>query len=630
MLIVKKMLSLSVGLCLLVSLVVGIGTAKAEQLADSETVLQELKEHPEDFQEIVRKYQVSWCGTMEKAAELRAGDENYRSDPNACSLEGACDIATNRDQYLPDPQQEVYWIRVIWHIFHENDGSNAAASESEVNTVFNALQARYASAGIQFINQGILHHNSSQYRVLSSSEDFGMKATFGSSVGTQINIYITDIEQTNPNGTVLGYAYLPWDQAGATRFGIVLHAPSFGPSNYTTTHEMGHCLGLYHTQRGVDEVSACGSCYEFAGTPADDRGDLCSDTPPTPTNFNCAPPGGNDPCNGQPWGATSPENVMGYSGCPTQVFSNQQIARMRCWSQSILGSYQDYDVDGDGVNNGVDNCPNASNASQTDGDTDGVGDVCDNCISTPNADQADADLDGVGDACDTCTDTDGDGYGNPGYAFNTCDSDNCPDSSNADQADADTDGVGDACDNCPSVSNPTQSDQNMDGVGDHCDGNVYCYENDPPDGYTNVAYSFQFQAVGGVPPYTWSQFGGDLPFGLTLNGSTGELSGTPSFPSDYFFTLRVLDSDSPPNADTVDFSVSVTDPPYICGDADGGGTISIGDAVHIINYIFGGGPAPDPEIAADADCSGAVSIGDAVYLINFIFGGGPAPCATCP
>jgi hypothetical protein len=69
---------------------------------------------------------------------------------------------------------------------------------------------------------------------------------------------------------------------------------------------------------------------------------------------------------------------------------------------------------------------------------------------------------------------------------------------------------------------------------------------------------------------------------------------------------------------------------HICGDSDGNETVSIGDAVFIINYIFGGGPAPNSLEAADSDCSGAVSIGDAVYIINFIFGGGPAPCSACP
>ncbi len=69
----------------------------------------------------------------------------------------------------------------------------------------------------------------------------------------------------------------------------------------------------------------------------------------------------------------------------------------------------------------------------------------------------------------------------------------------------------------------------------------------------------------------------------------------------------------------------------IPGDADGSGSISIGDAVYIINYIFGGGPAPMPYAicSGDANCDCTVSISDAVYIVNFIFGGGPQPC-DCP
>ncbi len=69
---------------------------------------------------------------------------------------------------------------------------------------------------------------------------------------------------------------------------------------------------------------------------------------------------------------------------------------------------------------------------------------------------------------------------------------------------------------------------------------------------------------------------------------------------------------------------------FLCGDADGSGIITISDAVYLIGYIFGGGPAPNPVLAGDADCNGIVTISDAVYLINYIFAGGPAPCAACP
>ncbi len=68
---------------------------------------------------------------------------------------------------------------------------------------------------------------------------------------------------------------------------------------------------------------------------------------------------------------------------------------------------------------------------------------------------------------------------------------------------------------------------------------------------------------------------------------------------------------------------------YMCGDASGDEAVNIGDAVHLINYIFKGGPAPDPLCVGDADGDSAVNIGDAVYLINYIFKGGPSPVADC-
>lgn len=64
----------------------------------------------------------------------------------------------------------------------------------------------------------------------------------------------------------------------------------------------------------------------------------------------------------------------------------------------------------------------------------------------------------------------------------------------------------------------------------------------------------------------------------------------------------------------------------VCGDADGNSIVNISDAVYLIAYIFGGGPAPVPLLVADSDCNGIVNISDAVYLIAYIFGGGPAPC----
>jgi hypothetical protein len=49
------------------------------------------------------------------------------------------------------------------------------------------------------------------------------------------------------------------------------------------------------------------------------------------------------------------------------------------------------DLDGDGVEDELDNCPRVANTGQEDADGDDVGDACDNCASTHNPDQLDSD-----------------------------------------------------------------------------------------------------------------------------------------------------------------------------------------------------------------------------------------------
>jgi len=90
-------------------------------------------------------------------------------------------------------------------------------------------------------------------------------------------------------------------------------------------------------------------------------------------------------------------------------------------------------------------------------------------VLTNEGPPGDRDGDGIPDDVDPCTDSDGDGFGNPGFPGESCPLDNCPFDANPSQTDADADGVGDACDNCPSMANPSQTDSDGDGVGDACD-----------------------------------------------------------------------------------------------------------------------------------------------------------------
>jgi hypothetical protein len=65
---------------------------------------------------------------------------------------------------------------------------------------------------------------------------------------------------------------------------------------------------------------------------------------------------------------------------------------------------------------------------------------------------------------------------------------------------------------------------------------------------------------------------------------------------------------------------------WIRGDVNGDGVIDLGDVVYLINYLYKGGPAPDPLWVGDVNCDGIVDLGDVVYLINYLYRGGPPPC----
>jgi len=65
---------------------------------------------------------------------------------------------------------------------------------------------------------------------------------------------------------------------------------------------------------------------------------------------------------------------------------------------------------------------------------------------------------------------------------------------------------------------------------------------------------------------------------------------------------------------------------YINGDADRNEETNILDVTYIINYLYKGGPAPEPVDAADVNCNLKVNILDVTHLINYLYKDGPTPC----
>jgi hypothetical protein len=93
-------------------------------------------------------------------------------------------------------------------------------------------------------------------------------------------------------------------------------------------------------------------------------------------------------------------------------------------------------------------------------------------------------------------------------------------------------------------------------------------------GTAGTAYSQTLAATGGQTPYAWSIVSGALCTGLSLNASTGAITGTPALPGSCAFTARVTDDDLA--TDDQALSITVAGVPNVM---TRGGVVSRGGAV---------------------------------------------------
>ena len=67
---------------------------------------------------------------------------------------------------------------------------------------------------------------------------------------------------------------------------------------------------------------------------------------------------------------------------------------------------------------------------------------------------------------------------------------------------------------------------------------------------------------------------------------------------------------------------------FVCGELTGDQILTSADVIFLVNYVFKGGPAPDPPSAADMNNDGKANSADIVRLVNHVFKGASAP--PCP
>ena len=265
--------------------------------------------------------------------------------------------------------QPIIRIPVVVHVVHrtqDNIGANTNISVAQIEDQLRILNEDYSKTNPEFPNPprntfvsyagnpelqfclatidpngsptiGITRTPTSKTSWDADSESNDMKQSSSGGVDNwdplrYLNIWVCNLSNSSGGGQTLGYAYLPGLQGSSSQSwkdGLVVDYMFFGTTGSvssssdgrTTTHEIGHYLGLSHT------FCESGGCCDNDDSNVDD-------TPATDgiyfgsvnTNTN------NNSCNDLNYGFSNDlidmdENYMAYSS-DTWMFSNGQVTAM--------------------------------------------------------------------------------------------------------------------------------------------------------------------------------------------------------------------------------------------------------------------------------------------------------------
>ena len=248
-------------------------------------------------------------------------------------------------------------IPVVVYVVHEGGVENI--SDQQVTSQIDALNAYYASYGIQFclavkegnvqlvttpfpsgissVTPGIFHYQNSALTNHDAAQQIPLMATSYLPSERYLRIWVVkriSSAEVPANMKINGYATFP-PGGNPAHSGIVVAYDAFGDAatcgctsldpqtsaGKTLVHEVGHYLSLYHTFQG--------GCAGLTSTDCSTHGDKVCDTPPVlGPSWGC--PGLNNTCNESPTDFPDDiNNFMDYSdeSCQTH-FSPGQKDRM--------------------------------------------------------------------------------------------------------------------------------------------------------------------------------------------------------------------------------------------------------------------------------------------------------------
>lgn len=216
-----------------------------------------------------------------------------------------------------------YFIRLYVHVVRRDDGTGGYTPE-EVRQALAILDQDFNPHNIFFVwDCGIDYIDSDYYH-----DNIAISIFFQNPHTDGIDLYLQPPHIGQPNGQGLAGG-IPAERLYV--FGSI-NGPPLALS-HVLSHEVGHCLGLYHTHHPNDPLAS--GCHELVNqSNCSSCGDFVCDTPADPNiSFNvdndCEWTGSGNDANGNPYDPDE-ENIMAYTdlGC-MDYFTDGQGERMR-------------------------------------------------------------------------------------------------------------------------------------------------------------------------------------------------------------------------------------------------------------------------------------------------------------
>jgi hypothetical protein len=240
-------------------------------------------------------------------------------------------LAEKKASNIVTASQGPFTVPVLFHVIHAGmDIAEGYVPDSQIQAQIDVLNQDYSGSGLIFQLQNTTRTLApTWFNIVAPDTDLqtAMKNALRQGDAKTLNLYTVGFNTGDGHG-LLGYSTFPVDYAANPMDDgvVVLYSSLPGGSmtgfnlGRTSTHEIGHWLGLYHTFQGGCNGS----------------GDFVNDTPAEASPASGCPIG-RDTCSANP-GLDPVQNFMDYSNdmCMTN-FTPGQITRLKSQISAYRG-----------------------------------------------------------------------------------------------------------------------------------------------------------------------------------------------------------------------------------------------------------------------------------------------------